>query len=215
MAKSPIRMTASGLVLPKASGSGLQVDPAAPSFGWRDIIGAVHPKATGLGTPTRTIYAGANVAQFAFVAGDVCDFEFHIPHDYVPGTDIYIHPHWSHNGTAISGNVVFDFFYQYAKGHNQENFSAEKNVTITYNTTNLTTTPRYRHRIDEAALSNNGGSATLLDRNLIEVDGLIIGTLKLTTLPTITGGNLFVHTCDIHYQSNSMATKQKAPNFYT
>ena len=40
--------------------------------------------------------------------------------------------------------------------------------------------------------------------------------LKPTTLPTFGGsGKLFIHTCDIHYQSTNIATKNKAPNFYS
>ena len=27
------------------------------------------------------------------------DITFHLPHDYVPNTDIFIHVHWTHAGT--------------------------------------------------------------------------------------------------------------------
>lgn len=205
----------SNLVIPKTTNIGIMVDTATPTFGWRDIIGSVTPKASGAGSPTRVAYNGGTVADYSFVANDVCDFMFHIPHDYVPGTDIYVHVHWSHNGTAITGDAVFTFYHTYAKGHNQANFPAEKNVTITYTTTNIATTPQYRHRVDEVALSSAGGSASLMDRGVLEVDGVIMATLKLTTLPTITAGNLFIHTVDIHYQSTNMATKAKVPGFYT
>ena len=206
----------SNVILPKTSGVGLQVDTASPTFGWRDLLGRITPKATGAGSPARAAYAGANIGQYAFAAGDVVDMEFHIPHDYVPGTDLYAHIHWSHNGTTISGNAVFDLYSSYAKGHNQANFPAEKNVTITYATTDIATTPQYRHRIDEAVISSNGGSATLLDRAAFEPDGLVLMTLKMTTLPTLSAGaKLFIHFVDLHYQSTSMGTKQKAPNFYT
>jgi hypothetical protein len=203
------------IVIAKASGIGIKVDTDIPTFGWRDIIGKVIPKATGAGSPTRAVYIGGQLGQYAFVAGDAYDMEFHIPHDYLPGSDIYIHIHWSHNGTSISGDAVFDFYYSYAKGHNQSNFAAEKNLTITYATTDITTTPQYRHRVDEIIMSGPSATATLMDRDDIEIDGLILMTVKLTTLPTIGGGGkLFIHTSDIHYQSTNMATKQRAPNFY-
>lgn len=204
-----------GIVVAKNSGTGLKVDTDTPSFGWRDIIGNVEPKATGAGSPTRAVYAGGNLGQYSFIANDICDFQFHIPHDYVPGTDIYFHVHWSHTGTSISGDAVFTVYHTYAKGHNQAEFPSEKTVTITHSTVNITTTPRYRHRIDEVIISGPTATATLMDRDDIEVDGLVLVTLKLTTLPTIGGGGaLFVHTCDIHYQSTNMATKSRAPNFY-
>lgn len=204
-----------GIVVAKTSGIGLKIDQSSPDFGWRDIIGNVQPKSSGAGSPTRAVYAGGTLGQYSFIANDLCDFEFHIPHDYVPGTDIYFHVHWSHTGTSISGNAVFTIYYTYSKGHNQANFPAEKTVTITYNTTNIATTPQYRHRVDEVIISGPSATATLMDRDDIEVDGLVLATLKLTTLPTIGGGGaLFIHTCDVHYQSTNIATKNRAPNFY-
>lgn len=206
------------LVLPKTSGKGIKVNTASPAFGWRDIIGNVQPKATGAGSPARTTYQG-NIGDYAFALNDVCDFIFHIPHDYVPGTDMYFHVHWSHtDSVSITGNAVFTFYFSYSKGHNQAIFPAEKTATITYATTNLSTTPQYQHRIDEVAISGAAASGTVMDRSLIEVDGLVQGTLKLTGIPTFGGtGKLFIHTCDIHYQSTNMATSQKSPNptFYS
>lgn len=203
------------IVLPKTAGKGIEVDVDSPTFGWRDIIGSVQPKAQGAGTPARAVYAGGALGQYAFVANDVCDFEFHIPHDYVPGTDIYFHVHWSHNGTTISGSAAFTMSHAYAKGHNQALFPAEKTLVITYPTVDLATTPQYRHRIDEAAISGAVASASVMDRSLIEVDGLLLVSLSLSSLPTLGGGGkLFIHTCDLHYQSTNIGTKQKAPGFY-
>lgn len=203
-----------GLVLPKTSGLGVKVDTASPTFGWQDITGHVQPKASGTGSPTRAVYNGGTLADYAFAVNDLCDFLYHIPHDYVPGSDLFWHVHWSHNGTDITGNVVFTAYFSTAKGFNQANFTAEKTQAITYNTTNIATTPQYRHRVDEMTLSTNGGAADKLDSAAIEVDGVILLTMKVTTLPTITGGNLFVHTSDIHYQSIAGGTKNKAPDFY-
>lgn len=206
------------MALPKATGTGIKVDVDNPTFGWRDIIGAVMPKATGAGSPTRAVYAGANVADYAFIANDVCDFIYHIPHDYVPGTDLFFHVHWSHTGTSITGNAVFTVYHTYAKRTlaGTAIFPAEKTNTVTWATTDLATTPRYAHRVDEIPLTSAAGSASLTANSLIEVDGILLVTLKLTTLPTIGGGGkLFIHTCDIHYQSTNMATKNSAPNYYT
>jgi hypothetical protein len=206
--------TGRNLVIPKASGEGIKLDQDAPVYGWRDIIGAVAPKASGAGSPTRRVYAGGTLADYSFTTNDVCDFVYHIPHDYVPGTDLFFHVHWSHNGTSISGNAVFDVFHSYSKGHNQAEFPAEKQLNLAVSTPNIGTVPRYRHRVDEIIMSGADATATLMDRDLVEVDGLILATLRMTTLPTIGSGILFIHTCDIHYQSSNMATVNKAPNFY-
>lgn len=203
------------LVFSKNKGAGIKVDTHSPSYGWRDIIGKVIPKATGAGSPARAVYSGGQLGQYAFSANDVFDMEFHIPHDYAPGTDIYIHVHWSHNGTSISGNAVFDIFHTYAKGHNQGVFPAEKQLTITYPTVNLAATPKYTHRIDEVVVSAGAPTAALMDRNLIEPDGLVLATLRATSIPVLGGGGrLFIHTSDIHYQSTNIGTKQKSPDFW-
>lgn len=198
------------------AGAGIKLGTTSPIFGWRDITATVQPKATGAGSPARSVYAGANLNQYAFAANDVCEFEFHIPHDYVPGTDLYLHVHWSHSGTTTVGDATFTIYYTYAKGHNQAAFSAEKTLTITRATVDVTTTPRYQHLLDEVIMTGPSATATLTDRDEIEVDGLVLCTVKLTSLPTLGGsGKLFIHTCDIHYQSTNLATANKAPNFYT
>lgn len=215
--KSSLLFNGDSLVLPKTSGVGVKVDEAAPTFGWRDLLGNVTPKAAGAGAPTRTVYRGGTIGQYSFALNDLFDSEFHLPHDYLPGSDLYWHLHWSHNGTGITGNVVFTCYATYAKGYNQAAFPAEIAPTITYNTVDIATTPQYQHRIDEIQLSTPGGAAALLNTTNLEVDGVILITTKVTTLPTITAGNLFVHYADLHYQSNGvMGTKQRTgPAFYT
>lgn len=210
-----ILLPSSSLVLPRTAGSGILVDTSNPSYTWRDIIGAVSPKASGLGTPTRRVYRGGQVGVYSFAANDVCDFSFHIPHDYVPGSDLFFHVHWSHNGTSISGDAVFDFYYTYAKRTGGMVFPAEKMITVSVSTPDVATIPQYSHRVDETQLTAAAATATLTASNLIEVDGLIEGTLKLRTVPTIGSGYLFVHTADIHYLSTNIGTVGKDPDFYT
>lgn len=214
-------LTASGdliglddLVLPKTSGIGIKVDTATPTFPWFDLEGVMLFDPAGANSPDYTTYQ-TGISQMRFVANDQVTIVFHMPHDWAPGTDVQAHVHWSHNGTAVSGNAVFTIGATYAKGHNQANFPATKTQTITYATTDITTTPQRRHRIDEIQLSDATGSGNYLNRGDFEPDGLILINVQLTTLPTITGGDLFVHHCDLHYQSTGIGTKQKAPNFYT
>jgi hypothetical protein len=203
------------LILPKTSGEGIKVEAAAPTFCWGDITGMAIFNTAGANAPTIAAFRGGNCRALKFTANDRMDYVFHLPHDYAPGTDIHAHVHWLHNGTAITGNAAFKLDYTYAKGHNQVDFPAEKTQTITYATTNIATTPQYRHRIDEIVISSAGGSATLLDSGAFEPDGILVMGLSLTTLPTITGGDLFNLTADLHYQSTGIGTKAKAPNFYT
>jgi len=191
-------------------------------YGWKDKEGPVVPKTSGLGAPTLTTYAGGNVREFAFSAGDDYDYRFHIPHDWAPGTDMFIHFHWSHNGTNISGSLVVNHYFTYAKGHGQvgvsgATFPAEKNITHTIADLDISNTPRYLHRVDEVPLSTRVGSASLLDTRLLEPDGLILGHFDVTTIPTITGGAAkpFIHFVDLHYQVDRFATRRRAPDFYS
>lgn len=190
--------------------------------GWRDIIGDITPRALGGAAPAFTAFRGGNILSYAYDVNDVVDqIVFHMPHDYVPGTDIYLHIHWGHNGTAISGTFTTTVYATYCKGFNQSGnvFGAEITTTISEAVTSLTTHPKFSHNVKEVKLSTSGGSAALLDTDKLEVDGLIIVTLKVTAIPTITGSatsNLpYIFTSDIHYQSNSGATENKAYPFFT
>jgi len=203
------------VVLSKTKGSGIRIDAITPTWGWRDLEGVELVDAIGVNAATLTVYR-TPVREFAYSVNDIMDIRFHIPHDYVPNTNIFIHMHWSHNGTAITGNIVGTFNHTYAKGHNQAIFPTSKAVVATYSTINIATTPRYQHRIEEVQLSVAGGSVTQMDTALLEPDGLILVNFVMTTIPTITDGSEepFIHRIDIHYQSTNMPTKQKAPNFY-
>jgi hypothetical protein len=208
-----------GLQLPKTSGLGIKVDSTGtPTFPWRDLIGDITPKTSGAGAPTLAAFRGGNVRSFFYSAGDDGDAIFHVPHDYVPGSDMFLHLHWAHNGTAISGNLVVDFYLTYAKGHNQADFPAEVNRTLTVSTPDIATVPRYRHRVDETQITAASPAASQIDSDIIEVDGLILVHFNATTIPTITGGTTnepALFTLDIHYQSTGVGTKGKAPDFWT
>lgn len=200
-------------VLPKTSGKGIRVDTSSPTFPWHDIIGDVSPDPAGGTAPQRLEYY-SGVYAYRFINNDECDFIFHMPHDYVMGSDLFWHLHWSHNGTAISGTFTATCRATYAKGHDQAAFSAPVTNTISYDTVNITTTPQYRHRVDEIQLSAASPSGSQLDSDNLEPDGLVLISLKITSLPTITAGNLFIHTGDLHYQSTNIGTKNRAPSFY-
>lgn len=206
------------LILSKDAGAGIKVDTVSPTFGWKDLLGELRPKTFGVGAPTLSVFRGGNVRAYSFAAGDDYDGSFHIPHDWVPGTDLYLHTHWAHNGTAISGSLVLNWYVTYAKGHYQATFPAEKNNTQTITTTDITSHPQYEHFIDEIQISSAGGSSTTLNTNDLEPDGLIMFHMDTTTIPTITGGSPnqpFILFIDLHYQATNITTKNKVPNFYS
>jgi hypothetical protein len=199
-----------------ASSRGIQV---ASNFGWADLTGDVAPRTSGVSAPTLKDFI-SGIRHFSYQASDQGEATYHIPHDYAPGTNMFLHLHWSHNGTAISGSLIVDVIMTYAKGHQQASFHTVKSTQLSVSSLNITNTPQYYHRVDEIQCSTSGGSSTMLNTTDIEVDGLVIINWNVNTIPTITGSpsltNLpFFLTFDLHYQSTGIPTKNKAPNFYS
>ena len=213
---SDVTKISGNLVMPKTSGYGIQVDTTTPTFGWKDLLGDITPKTTGVGSPSLTTFR-SDIRWFHYSVGEDGDIVFHIPHDYLPGSDIYIHVHWGHNGTNISGTFDLRFHLSYAKGHQQANFPLDTEMHVVVSSLNITNTPQYRHRVDEIQASSNGGSATTIDTSVLEPDGMILIHYDVDTIPTITGGSgkPFIFGIDLHYQATNLTTKNKVPNFYT
>lgn len=213
------------LILPKDSGAGIKVDLAAPTWGWRDITASIHLKGVGATDPDFAVYrtnGAVSISQFRFTNSGTHIHEawinFHIPHDYVPGTDIFIHAHWSQivvdtGGTAgIPGVVEWNFDISYADGHGTaggaaDPFIAPFKVTVTQQAS----TTAFGHMIAEVQVT--GAS---LAASTIQVDGLLLARIWRDSTATADTLNQdpFLHFVDLHYQSTNMATKQKAPNFY-
>lgn len=193
------------LVIGKTSGTGIKVDEENPTWGWRDMVGQVFIKATGVNDPVFSVFSG-NLRAFEFSAAAMKEVyvNYHIPHDYVPGTDLYFHTHWA-NAAAIpnTGNVIWGFEYSYARGHQQQAFAAPTTVTVTQ----ACDATRYWHHIAET---------TIVTIPNIEPDGLIM--MRVYRDAAAVGDTLtdtaFLLMTDVHYQSTNIATKQKSPNFY-
>lgn len=204
------------VVFNKASGNGIKVDGAAPTFGFADLLGEVFQRNTGASKPTRAAWKGGTFG-FQFAAGKNEEFEFHIRHDHVKGTEIFLHIHWGHNGALVTGGTItFDYELTYAKGHGQGVFGTNAVSTIVSATA---TTAQYSHEITEAQVSASGGSGTQIDTDILEPDGVIKATIGINANNlTVSGGGVpdpFIHYTDIHYQTNGiMGTKAKAPDFY-
>jgi hypothetical protein len=208
----------SGLVLKETPGVGFKVNETLPSYPWHDIIGQIYPKDSGPGSPALSSFRGGNFRALFYSVNDNGEGIYHIPHDYVPGTDLFIHMHWSHNGTAISGSLVLGLNLSYAKGHQQATFGAEVAATLTVETPSIVVTPRYQHRVDELQITSSTPSASQINSNLIEPDGLLLVHFNTVQIPVITGGipnEPCYFTMDVHYQSTGIGTIQKSPDFWT
>lgn len=201
-------------VMPKASGNGIKVDLATPTFGFADLLGDQFSKNTGATKPTLTTYNGA-INAWLFGVGDEAYMTYHIPHDYVKGTDIFIHIHWSHISAIVTGGTVtFKVTSIYSKGHSQAAFGAP--VVGTFNGDASTT--QYMQVLTEVQYSDSTPTGLQLDTDLLEPDGVIELTFEVDANNITSGGavpDIFVHYVDIHYQTTGLiGTKSKAPDFY-
>ena len=202
----------------KDSDEGIRVDPSDPTFPWHDIIGQITPAPSNPSSPSIDAFKG-NIEEYHFSNGDYSFITFHMPHDYKLGTDLFLHVHWGHNGTAISGtNVMISrFMYAPRTATPASVFGAENTLNISV-PVDITNFPQYCHSVDEIQISQSGGGVNLLDSDDIMPDGLVLVEIEQSTLPTITGGTEsepFIFTADLHYQSTCIGTKNSAAPFYT
>jgi hypothetical protein len=223
------KMTIEGnLVLPKTSGYGIKVDTTTPTFGWKDLLGAINTRPTaGAAVPPYNQYGSTGIYGFQFTDGPVKEafVEFHLPHDYVPSSDIFIHAHWSQTtvdtGGAASapGNVKWYIDVMYAKGHGTAGGAARGafGTKITTSIVQQGSTTQYGHMVAEVQLSAGSPSAAQIDSDDLEPDGIILCRIYRdnTDVADTLNQAPFLHYVDIHYQSTQLATKNKAPNFYS
>lgn len=202
------------LVFDKASGSGIQIERGNPTFGFNDWLGNVTQLNVGGTRPTFATYQDA-VKQFQFAVGKEEHFEFHILHDYAMGTDVFLHIHWSHIGTQVTGgSITFVYEGTYAKSHNQAAFPANISGTIV----GAASSTQRQHILSEIQFSATTPDATQIDTDDIEPDGVILLTAGVQANNiTVSGGGVpdpFIHYVDIHYQSTGIPTKNRTPDFY-
>lgn len=196
-----VRM-AGQIITPNTSGIGMKIDDTTPDWGWEDITGTIETKGGGT-DPTWSIIGAGPFYAYKFAVNDECWMVYHVPHNYAPGTDIYFHVHWMPDGTDAN-SVKWQYTYSIAKGHQQSQFSVT-GTTITSEQSPVGTA--YTHQISETAAVSS---------TELEVDALIrVNIKRITNGGTDNGNGIFVDTADVHYQSTNVATKNKAPNFYT
>lgn len=178
------------------------------------MIGQLKTRA-GAANPTDAIYVGT-MRNLQFAVNDEVTINFHIPHDYVPGSDIFLHPHWSHTATTVTGgSLTWGYEMIYAKGHNQAAFPG---TSVSGTFTSPASITQRQHIITDYQISAASPSASQIDSDELEPDGILIVRFYLSANNiTVSGGGVpapFVHFVDIHYQTTNLPTKQRAPNFY-
>jgi hypothetical protein len=205
-------------------------DEVANDWGWRDILGQVRQRGVGGNDPTWAAISASVFSSWKFALNDEIWCDYHIPHDYVPGTDIYFHAHWLSDGSDLN-TVKWEWTYAYADGFSRQAFDFAAPNTITAEAATMASddhfllpdtfdfllpdavsllllpTMTHGHNITETVAITIPG---------LEVDGMIYVRLRrITNGGTDNTDGIFLITSDVHYQSNNLATKNKAPDFYT
>lgn len=181
---------------------------------WSDLIGRLEVR-NNAQAPTLHNYFG-NATWYEWNCNSAgndntyCYFSYHIPHDYIPNTDLFFHVHHSVNLANLTGNIYFQVQAFYGKSGSALN-STTATTTITQ-----AVQPQYQHVVSETQLSNNGGTGGLLNTNLIETDGLLFVILRVqnnnANYTLSNKGALYIHQADIHYLS-TIGTKNKVAPF--
>jgi hypothetical protein len=205
-----VNASSGNFVMPNESGFGIQIDQDSPAFGWRDILGPITVRGAGGNDPVWALFRTNIYAYQLQGVNDEIWITYHMPHDYVPGSELYIHTHWGLD-TADSTNSItwgFDATFVNRDDITPDAFPATTNKTITHDCSAINV-PQYGHVVSEVQLTDGSGQ---LGGNAIEIDGLILTRVYLSA----DAGNIdpFLFTADLHYQSTNLATKNKAPNFY-
>lgn len=189
--------------------AGIKLDISDPVFGWMDLLSPTNTYAGAASNkPTYNILVGG-IREYQFILNDETFHQFHLPHDYVMGSNLYIHAHWTHNsGSVVGGSVTWQFEVTYARGYSRGVYPATKLLTVTQDASTVALT----HMIAETILSVPGGSSIALDSSLIEPDGLV--QVRTSLIANSCGANPFLTFCDIHYQSTGIPTKNRNYDFW-
>jgi len=176
------------------------------TLGWSNLI-MPFSAAKGNGT-TEPVWSdtGNGLYAFLFTTGDELMTSGHVTHDYAVGTVAYPHIHWFTDETMTPGQqLTWRVNWICAKGHVQGDSLTAATTQFDMVFTADGTEVAGEHIITECSI------AQALD--LIEPDAIC--KFKFELLSSNVSGNVFGEQADLHYQIDRIATKNKAPDFYT
>lgn len=177
--------------------------------GWNDLVQDVvvragSPNAPGVNPLRDGIYA----YQFDADAMNECFSNFHLGHDYIPGSMVFPHVHWSPNTTS-TGVVRWGIEYTWARRHDSTGQTHFPATNTLYIEVNLEADHQYAHMVSEAPDGQGIPGSTM------EVDSIILcrffrdGAHPNDTFPD----PVFLLSVDLHYRSLVKTTPSRFPPF--
>ena len=173
--------------------------------GYEDVL-FVHDAASagGSSAPTLTTFRGnLKVGTFNGAGTTVNEIfgSIHIPHNYIAGTDIYFHIHWSHIIASPTGSVKWNLDYSFARGFSYEAFPTPTTISLTQ----AAGTQYFHHIIESSAITGTN----------IEADTLILCRIwrDPADVADTFANNAFFLRADAHIQVDNRSTKEKVRPF--
>lgn len=177
--------------------------------GWNDLVADVQVRG-GLYQPEfKNFRDGIWAYAFSPTTMNECYAAFHVRHDYIAGTMVYPHVHWSVNTTS-TGTVRWGVEYTLARRSDYGADGSGTNTgTIAFGATqtlyldhNIAANEQYEHHVNEAA-DGAGIPGTQLQEDALILCRFFRDAEHVNdTFPD----DIFLLTVDIHYQCNSLAT---------
>ena len=97
----------------------LQLNLLAEDAGWNDLLGEFIVRTSGTDRPTlATPFNGHHMLVWSSTALNQTTVNWHLRHDYKPGSAVYPHIHFRPTGN-VSGDVHWRFILSATKGHGQ------------------------------------------------------------------------------------------------
>lgn len=183
--------------------------------GWKDLVADPHTHGAGTADPTEATVSTSFYKALAFSGAGVqikeVQASFHINHDYMMGTRVYPHTHWTAGNTTNAIDAVkWSMQYSVAKGHQQQAFFTEAGGGTTKSVTQTLTGTPYMHYVSELS------DADAIVPDNCEPDSLILVRFyrdPADVADTFTS-DVWLLTVDCHYLADRFATPLKAPPFF-
>jgi len=182
------------------------------NWGWNDYLASASNIDVGApGTSPDLVTIRDNIRGWGF---DPTSLEqawssVHILHDYVIGTNLYPHIHWTHDNAAPTGFVRWGLEFTIAKGYNQEAFPASTTIYF-----EQAADAQYIHHLIEAGLGT--GSPTInniIDGTNVEPDTIIMFRIFRDSTNDTFGSDAILMYVDFHYQSDGSFTTERNQPF--
>jgi hypothetical protein len=176
--------------------------------GWNDLVQDVLVR-TGANSPSPTVFIGGITAyEFAAATMNECFVNFHMRHDYIAGTMVYPHVHWSHIVDS-TGVVRWGFEYTLARRNDSTGTVTFASPTTLYIEHNVTAGTQYQHFVNEGADGLGIAGTDLQEDALIICRVFRDATHANDTYPD----PIHLLTVDIHYECNTLSTPLRVPPF--